>query len=226
MRFRRGNRVVLQKAACRPALESRADVPSDEILDDDSSTSGGSLTIRPRVAVTNITAGRIYVRTQPGNRAKGWLVAGPQAIPVALGRAGIAANKREGDGATPRGEFHPVKLWWRADRAAPLATLLARRRIGPDDAWCEDPADRRYNRPLRRAGGEAGDRLWRTDHLYDFIIEIDHNTRPRIARRGSAVFLHVARPDLRPTAGCIALDTRRLRWLIGRLGPRTVIDIR
>ena len=34
-----------------------------------------------------------------------------------MGRSGIKSAKREGDGATPAGEFHPVRLWWRADRA-------------------------------------------------------------------------------------------------------------
>jgi L,D-peptidoglycan transpeptidase YkuD (ErfK/YbiS/YcfS/YnhG family) len=99
------------------------------------------------------------------------------------------------------------------------------RRIGPDLAWCEDPADRRYNRPFRRAAKADGDRLWRDDRLYDFIIEIDHNTRPRVAGRGSAVFIHVARPGLKPTAGCVALPLARLRWLLGRLGPATRILI-
>ena len=125
------------------------------------------------------------------------LLAGPLAIPVALGRGGILANKREGDGATPRGRFRLVRLWWRADRDPRPATLLPSRRIGPHDAWCEDPADRRYNRHIRCRPASAGDRLRRDDHLYDFIIEISHNTRPRIAGRGSAVFIHVARPGLR-----------------------------
>jgi len=31
----------------------------------------------------------------------------------------------------------------------------------------------------RRSANEPGDRLWRHDRLYDLIIEIDHNTRPR-----------------------------------------------
>ena len=90
-------------------------------------------------------------------------------------------------------------------RARGPRTLLPVRRIAPDVAWCEDPADRRYNRPFRRSANEPGDRLRRDDHLYDFIIEIDHNTRPRIAGRGSAVFIHVARPDCAPTAGCVAM---------------------
>ncbi len=171
------------------------------------------------------TYARLRLRPSPGNPAQGWLAAGPITLRVALGRGGIRANKREGDGGTPRGTFRPVRLWWRADRHPRPRTLLPLARIGPDLAWCEDPADRRYNRPVRRSAGAAGDRMWRDDQLYDFVVEIDHNTRPRVAGRGSAVFIHVARPGLRPTAGCVALPLPRLRWLLGRLGPRTLIEI-
>jgi L,D-peptidoglycan transpeptidase YkuD (ErfK/YbiS/YcfS/YnhG family) len=144
---------------------------------------------------------------------------------VALGRTGIKAAKREGDGGTPRGRFHPVRLWWRADRLPRPHTRLPVRRIGPHDAWCEDPHDRRYNRPFRRSANEPGDRLRRDDGLYDFIIEIDHNTRPRVAGRGSAVFIHVARPAFAPTAGCVALRRQDLRALLARLTPQTRILI-
>jgi L,D-peptidoglycan transpeptidase YkuD (ErfK/YbiS/YcfS/YnhG family) len=168
----------------------------------------------------------IYVSTAPGTRTRGVLRAGPHAFPVALGRGGILANKREGDGGTPRGIFHPVRLWWRADRHPRPATALAIRRITPADAWCEDPTDRRYNRPVEVPLGRPGDRLQRDDHLYDFIVEIDHNTRPRVAGRGSAVFLHLARPALAPTAGCVAMPKGRLRQLLKNLGPGTRIVIR
>lgn len=168
----------------------------------------------------------IQVRARPGRRSQGVLVAGPFQLRVALGRSGIKANKREGDGATPAGCFHPVRVWWRPDRGPRPATGLPLRRIGRDDAWSEDPADRRYNRAVKRATHAAGDRLWRDDHLYDLILEIDHNARPRISGRGSAVFLHVARPGLTPTAGCVAFTPSRLRWLLARLTPRTQILIR
>ena len=168
---------------------------------------------------------RLRVRPRAGNRTQGWLEAGPLAIPVALGRTGIRTNKREGDGGTPRGHFRLVRLWYRADRHPLPRTRLPVQRITRDIAWCEDPRDRRYNRPFRRAADEAGDRLWREDALYDFIIEIDHNTRPRVAGRGSAVFIHVARPGFRPTAGCVALALPRLRWLLAHVGPRTRIAI-
>ena len=168
----------------------------------------------------------IHVRAAPGTRTRGWLIAGPLAIPVALGRGGILANKREGDGGTPRGVFRLLRLWWRADRDPRPRTLLPVRRITESDAWCEDPADRHYNRPIKMTAGQPGDGLRREDHLYDFIIEIDHNTRPRVSRRGSAVFIHVARPGLAPTAGCVAMPKARLRQLLQRIGADTRIDIR
>jgi L,D-peptidoglycan transpeptidase YkuD (ErfK/YbiS/YcfS/YnhG family) len=167
----------------------------------------------------------LRVRARSGLPARGVLLAGPLALPAALGRSGIRANKREGDGATPRGRFRLVRLWWRADRALRPPTGLPARRIAPVDAWCEDPGDRRYNRPIRLGPGQSGDRLTRTDQLYDLLIELDHNARPRVAGRGSAVFIHVARPGFAPTAGCVALTRAALHRLLARLGPHTRIEI-
>ena len=76
---------------------------------------------------------------------------------------------------------------------------------------------------LDRASG--GDRLQRDDHLYDFIIEIDHNTQPTIAGRGSAVFLHLVRPDFSPTAGCISMKKPAMLQLLRQIGPHTKIII-
>lgn len=167
----------------------------------------------------------IRVSSRPGTRTRGWLAVGPVRIPIALGRSGVAANKREGDGATPRGCFQLVRLWWRADRLPHPATLLPARRITGKDAWIEDPEDRRYNNAVKRDPQKPGDRLWRADQLYDMVIELDHNTRPRVAGRGSAVFIHVARPGFSPTAGCVALERKRLQWLLSRVGPKTRIKI-
>ena len=167
----------------------------------------------------------IAVHAAAGRPTQGWLVAGAQILPVALGRGGILANKREGDGGTPRGTFRPLQLWWRADRFPRPQTFLPTRPIRPQDAWCEDPADRHYNRPLQLGPGQGGDRLTREDHLYDFIVEIDHNAAPRIAGRGSAVFLHLARPNFSPTAGCVSMTKSSMLRLLRRMGPQTQIII-
>ena len=167
----------------------------------------------------------IRVHRAAGDPRRGWLTADGWTIPVALGRGGILANKREGDGGTPRGTYRPLRLWWRADRHPRPRTYLPVRPIRPDDAWCEDPSDRRYNRPIRLGPDRTGDRLRREDHLYDFIIEIDHNARPRIADRGSAVFLHLARTGFSPTAGCVSMTKSAMLRLLRRIGPRTRIII-
>jgi L,D-peptidoglycan transpeptidase YkuD (ErfK/YbiS/YcfS/YnhG family) len=167
----------------------------------------------------------IWVRAAAGNPRRGWLTTSGLTVPVALGRGGIKADKREGDGGTPRGTFQPRQLWWRADRHPRPKTHLPVRAIRPEDVWCEDPSSRHYNQPLRLERDSGGDRLTRDDHLYDFIIEIDHNTSPRIAGRGSAVFLHLARPDFSPTAGCVSMTRSAMLRLLERLGPQTRIMI-
>ncbi|HUI12189.1 MAG TPA: L,D-transpeptidase family protein [Xanthobacteraceae bacterium] len=169
----------------------------------------------------------IRIHSRPGRHAQGWLSRpGPfKPLQVALGRGGIKASKREGDGGTPAGSFRPVRLWFRPDRLPRPRTLLPVRGIRPDDAWCEDPSDRRYNHAFRRSANEPGDRLRRDDGLYDLIVEIDHNTRPRVPGRGSAVFIHVARDRLAPTAGCVALQRQELLQLVRSLSPKTRIIV-
>jgi L,D-peptidoglycan transpeptidase YkuD (ErfK/YbiS/YcfS/YnhG family) len=167
----------------------------------------------------------LYVSRASSNSARGILRFRGFALPAAIGRSGILANKREGDGGSPRGRFRLLRLWWRADRLRRPPTRLATRRIEPSDAWCEDPSDRRYNRPIRIPDSAPGDRLRREDALYDLVIELDHNTRPRVAGRGSAVFIHVARPGFLPTAGCVALDARALSRLLPYLSPSSRIEI-
>jgi L,D-peptidoglycan transpeptidase YkuD (ErfK/YbiS/YcfS/YnhG family) len=176
-------------------------------------------------AIADRPLSMIRIRARAGNSRQGWLTAGGMTIPVALGRGGILANKREGDGGTPKGTFRPRKLWWRADRHPRPRTHLAVHAIRPEDAWCEDPGNRHYNRPVRLTRDQPGDRLTRKDHLYDFIVEIDHNTTPRIAGRGSAVFLHLARENFGPTAGCVSMTKSAMLHLLRRLGPQTRIEI-
>ena len=123
----------------------------------------------------------IRVRAAAGNPRRGWLTAGRLTIPVALGRGGILANKREGDGGTPRGIFRPRQLWWRADRHPRPRTFLPVRAIRPEDAWCEDPADRHYNQPVRL----GRDRGRRPAQARRSSLRFHHRDRSQHARRAS-----------------------------------------
>src|ERR1700753_3252799 len=100
--------------------------------------------IHKRKTVNSVCSRVVRVRPSALDPHRGWLTLDGRTVPVALGRAGIKAAKREGDGGTPRGSFRPRRLWWRADRHPRPRTALPLRAIKADDAWCEDPQSRHY----------------------------------------------------------------------------------
>ena len=124
---------------------------------------------------------------------------------AAIGPAGIAIKGREGDGITPRGSFAVREVFYRADRIAPPHTLLPLRKIAPDDGWCDAPDDPNYNRLVKLPYPAGAENMWREDHLYDLVAVLGYNDDPVVAGKGSAIFLHLARPDYSPTHGCVAL---------------------
>jgi L,D-peptidoglycan transpeptidase YkuD (ErfK/YbiS/YcfS/YnhG family) len=168
----------------------------------------------------------VRVFRSPLDRRRGRLVAGSLALSCALGRAGPVADKREGDGGTPRGRFRPLQAFYRADRLPRPRTGLLLRPLRRDDGWCDDPRDRRYNRPIRLPAKAGHEGMWRDDHLYDLVVDIGHNRRSRVKGRGSAIFLHLARPGLVPTEGCVAVDRGKAARLLALIGPKTVIEVR
>ncbi|HEX7968875.1 MAG TPA: L,D-transpeptidase family protein [Stellaceae bacterium] len=137
--------------------------------------------------------------------ARGWALWDGRRLRCALGRRGVRAGKREGDGATPVGSWTMRRLLYRPDRIGAPATRLAAAAIAPEDGWCDDPADPLYNRPVRLPYKARAEALWREDHLYDLIVPLGYNDDPVVAGAGSAIFLHVAGPGYAPTEGCVAL---------------------
>ena len=167
----------------------------------------------------------IAIRRAPGNPREGRLVLAHGVRRAALGRSGIKALKREGDGATPLGRFPVRHVLYRADRMARPQTVFPLRAIRADDGWCEDPTDRSYNRLVKLSPRSGADRLTRDDNLYDLILILGHNDRPRVKGLGSAIFVHVARPGYAPTAGCIALSRRDLLMLLAQLRRGSAICV-
>jgi L,D-peptidoglycan transpeptidase YkuD (ErfK/YbiS/YcfS/YnhG family) len=149
----------------------------------------------------------------------GRLVVDGRTLRCALGRGGVRTDKREGDGGTPVGRFPLRRVLFREDRLARPSTRLPAAPIAPDDGWCDDPADPAYNRPVRLPFAPSHERLWREDALYDVILVIGHNDDPPAPGLGSAVFVHVARPDWGPTEGCVALALPDLLGLLAAAGP-------
>jgi L,D-peptidoglycan transpeptidase YkuD (ErfK/YbiS/YcfS/YnhG family) len=144
---------------------------------------------------------------------------GGRVVHCALGHAGIRAGKREGDGATPAGRFALRRLLYRPDRLERPATGLPLLPLSPRDGWCDAADDPLYNRPVRLPYPASHERLWLSEAIYDLIVVLGHNDDPVRPGAGSAVFLHVARPDFAPTAGCVALARADLLALLATAGP-------
>lgn len=139
--------------------------------------------------------------------------------PCALGRGGTTATKREGDGSTPIASLSVRRLHFRPDRGPSPKTRLPSRPIRPEDGWCDDPSHPDYNRLVRLPFAASHERMWREDALYDLVVELGWNDAPPIPGRGSAIFMHVARPGFEPTEGCIAFRKDDLHRLVTRLTP-------
>ena len=111
-----------------------------------------------------------------------------QHFPCAIGRSGCTSNKREGDGATPRGEHRIVGCLYRPDRLTrPCDWALP---IQPGDLWSDDPAHEDYNLMVRAPYPHSHEALRRPDPLYDLILITDWNWPRAIRGAGSAIFLH------------------------------------
>src|SRR6185437_6433782 len=130
--------------------------------------------------------------------APGWALWDGTRLRCAVGRGGIRADKREGDGATPAGSWPMRRLLYRPDRIAAPPARLAANPVAPQDGWCDDPDDAVYNRPVRLPYRARAERLWREDGIYDLIVPLGYNDAPVVPGAGSAIFLHVARPDYAP----------------------------
>ena len=149
----------------------------------------------------------------------GHLIVNGKQYRCALGRGGVTTNKKEGDGATPTGRFAFRSLLFRSDRQDSPKTKLSKSLIVPQDGWCDDPSDPNYNRPVRAPYNASYEKLWREDGLYDMVVVLGHNDEPVIPYRGSAIFLHCAKPDYSPTEGCIALLRNDLLNVLKLIGP-------
>lgn len=177
--------------------------------------------LRSRGAETNIMS---IVLTVRGHR---FYHAG-KVLRCAIGRGGFApvGGKREGDGCTPQGVFALRECWVRSDRLNMPSTALPKRIISPADGWCDDPAHPSYNHHVSLPFPACHEKLWRDDGVYDLMVPLGYNDDHVIAGAGSAIFMHIAKPDYAPTEGCIALSEPDLLEVLSQCSTATLIDIR
>ncbi|WP_332065182.1 L,D-transpeptidase family protein [Bartonella sp. CB189] len=164
------------------------------------------------------------VRRQAGKRMRGILRVGQNHFFCALGWGGISALKREGDGTTPLGCMRCLKGFFSNSRFF-LRSNLSFRRIRKQDGWCNASGNANYNRLVHLPYCSKAERMHREDDLYKIVIVLDWNYTERKMKRGSAIFMHLARKDYMPTEGCIALSRRDMERLLPHISMRTKIIV-
>lgn len=155
----------------------------------------------------------------------GQLTFGTHKTRCALGAAGIRQDKKEGDKATPAGQFLLRRLWYRPDRVFIPETALPMAEITQKSGWCDDINAEQYNRPIALPFAASHEKLWRHDALYDVFFELGHNDDPPVANRGSAVFLHLQKNNFQPTLGCVAVSFSTMQYIIRQARPGCAIHI-
>ena len=146
----------------------------------------------------------------------------------ALGKTGVieAKLKREGDGKSPLGVWTIRRVLYRPDKGEAPQTGLPARALERDDGWCDAPEDPAYNRAVKLPHPASAEHMWREDDVYDLVCILAHNDDPPVSPLGSAIFLHLARPDYSPTEGCIALSREDMLELLSlaKIGDALAIE--
>ncbi|MEO0328040.1 MAG: L,D-transpeptidase family protein [Pseudomonadota bacterium] len=169
----------------------------------------------------------LIVRRKPGqNRAAGILTFGDQSIECRLGKTGITAIKREGDGATPRGKFQILDGFFRRDRQKRPHSTIRLKQITTKMGWCDAPENANYNALVKLPFLPSHETMTRDDRLYNVCLVLDYNIKPVQRHFGSAIFFHLTSETNKGTQGCVAISPAAMRKLLPRLSLKTFVDIR
>ena len=133
-----------------------------------------------------------------------FLTYGDYKVKCAIGKRGINSFKKEGDLTTPRGKFKIKGVFYRKDRVKGLKTKLRKDVIKKNMGWCDDSNSKQYNKLIKFPFHLSSEKLHRKDNIYDLLIVLNYNMNPIRKKKGSAIFIHVAKKKYLPTKGCIA----------------------
>tara|TARA_B100001093_G_scaffold497038_1_gene543486 strand:+ start:1064 stop:1558 length:495 start_codon:yes stop_codon:yes gene_type:complete len=162
----------------------------------------------------------MYVRVK-----KNYLTFDGHKFKCSIGRSGFSKNKKEGDGFTPVGSFFIENIYYRDDKIAKLDTNINKIKINKSDGWCDDPSQKEYNQLIQFPYNFSAEKLYRDDTLYDLVCVLNYNTNPITPGLGSAIFMHIAQDDYRPTEGCIGLKQEDLLNILNFIDNKTKIII-
>ncbi|MGH1420714.1 MAG: L,D-transpeptidase family protein [Hyphomonas sp.] len=167
----------------------------------------------------------LFVISKYTAHANGLFIGPEMETHCAVGKGSLVpvTEKKEGDGASPIGAWKTRRLFYRPDRVIRPETGLPIVEITTQMGWCDDPDHPSYNTLVSLPFEASHERMWRDDHVYDVVVELGYNDDPIMPHAGSAIFMHIARPDFKPTEGCVALILSDMLTVCANLTPESVI---
>jgi len=142
-----------------------------------------------------------------------------------LGKNGVTKNKVEGDKCTPSGIYRLKQVFYRADRIKKITTNLKKIKIKKNMGWCDDSSSKKYNHLIKIPNKFSHEKLYRKDHIYDIIVVLNYNMNPVIKKKGSAIFMHIAKKNYSKTLGCIGLKKNDLLEILNKVKKNNKIKI-
>jgi len=146
-------------------------------------------------------------------------------LKCSIGKSGITNSKKEGDFASPKGIFKLGLLYYRKDRIKFLKCKIKKKIIKKNMGWCNDSRSNKYNQEIHFPFKYRAEKLYRKDNIYDIFINIKYNYRPSVKKKGSAIFLHLAKTNYKPTSGCIAIAKKDFLNILPLINKQTKIAI-
>ncbi len=142
-----------------------------------------------------------------------------------VGKSGIKKGKKEGDLATPKGTFKLGLLYYRKDRIKLPKCKIKKKIIKKNMGWCNDSKSNMYNREINFPFNYNSEKLYKKENVYDLFLLIKYNTTPVIKKKGSAIFLHIAKKNYIPTQGCVAISKKDFIKILPLINNNTSIMI-
>ena len=143
----------------------------------------------------------------------------------AIGKRGIGLKRKEGDLITPKGKYKIKYILYRKDRIKKIQSKLKKIAITKSMGWCDDPKSKDYNKLIKLPTNYKYEKLYRKENIYDLILVLNFNMRPIVKKRGSAIFIHIAKKNYKRTEGCVAINKILLLKIIKKLKNNTKVLI-
>ena len=143
----------------------------------------------------------------------------------AIGKRGIGNKRKEGDLITPKGKYKIKYILYRKDRIKRIQSKIKKIAITKRMGWCDDPKSKDYNKLIKLPINYRYEKLYRKENIYDLILVLNFNMRPIVKKKGSAIFIHIAKKDYKKTEGCVAINKIKLLKIIKKLKNNTKVLI-